>query len=592
MDFGILIVTLLLVYALILFVTELLPYEITAISIMLILIFTGILTLEEALVGFANRAVITIAALFVVSAGLIRSGAVVYVTKKIVNFSGGKPLKTLFISVVIVALFSAFINNTPVVIIFIPIILAVASHNRMSPSKLLIPVSYASILAGSCTLIGTSNNILVSGLSLHFGGFELSMFELTPVGVPITCCGILFMLLFSQKFLPQRKTFAEMTRGGSADYMTELVMQSGSPLIGTTMKDGLAARYPNVNIFEVIKGRSILYPPYEDVVLEEGDSLLVRGSVEDVMNLLKSKYVNLAENISGKDFSISQKNMVLSEILITPNSKFVNETVEDDRFKEELGLTIIAVQRRGIHRKYGAFKRPLMMGDILLVQADEADLRHLVGNPNLMRLEGIEERVVDRDKAPIAITIMLGIILLASFNVLNITLLVLAGAALMVITRCLSTRTAYRSIDLSVLLLIIGTIALGHAMAKTGAAELYANSLYNLIGSYGPHAVCSGLLAMTIVMTNIMSSKATASIFVPLAISLAHTMGVNPEPFVMAICFGVNAPFASPVGFQTNMLVLGPGGYKFVDYLKLGIPLCLIVWILATLMIPVFWPFQ
>jgi di/tricarboxylate transporter len=590
-DFGILIVSILLIYALVLFVTEALPYDVTALSLMVILVFSGILTLDEAVVGFANSAVITIGALFVVSAGLIRSGAVVYVSDKIIRLSGGKPFRALLISIVLVAVFSAFINNTPVVIIFIPIILTVASSNNISASKLLIPISYASILGGSCTLIGTSNNILVSGLSTHFGGSEIGMFDLTPLGVPITVAGIIFLLLLSKKILPDRKTFSEFTKGRGADYMTELIVRKDSPLVGQSIGGGFSAKYPQIKIFEVIKGQSILYPPYDDVVLAEDDSLLIRATVNDFLALLKNRDVNLPEEVTGKDFKISQKNVMLSEILITPNSKFVNETVEDHRFKDELHLSIIAVQRRGTHRRYGTFKRPLAVGDILLVQADEADLKHLTGNPNLMPLEGVEEQMVDKSKAPIAVSIMMGIILLASFGILNITLLALTGAALMVITRCLRTRSAYRSIDFSVLMLIVGAMSLGHAMEKTGAAALYANTMYDLIGSYGPHAVCSGLLGLTIVLTNIMSSKATASIFTPLAISLAKTMGVDPQPFIMAICFGVNAPFASPVGFQTNMLVLGPGGYKFVDYLKLGVPLCLIVWILGTLLIPVLWHF-
>jgi len=209
-----------------------------------------------------------------------------------------------------------------------------------------------------------------------------------------------------------------------------------------------------------------------------------------------------------------------------------------------------------------------------------------------MRLEGVEEQVVDRSRAPIAIIIMLGVILMASSGILNIMVRALTGAMLMVMTRCLRLRTAYRSIDFSILILIAGTMALGSAMAKTGAAALYAEAMFDLLGDYGPRAVLSGMLALAILMSNIMNSKATASLFTPLAITLAQTMGVDTRPFLIALCFGVNAPLATPVGFQTNMLVLGPGGYKFVDYLKMGTPLCFIIWLLASLLIPVLWPFH
>jgi len=591
MDFGILIVTLLLAYALVLFITEAVPYDITAISIMVLLIFTGILKPDEAIYGLASRPVITIGALFVVSAGLIRSGAIDYISDRIISLSAGRPQRMLLISILLTALLSAFINDTPVVMIFIPIMLTVASRYRISPSRLLIPISYSCILGGSCTLIGTSNNILISGLSLSFGGLELSMFELARLGLITALCGILFIFLFSQKVLPRRKTFTEFSRGGSADYMTELIVRPNSSLIGKTIQKGFLEKYPKIKIFEMIKGQAILYPPYDNVLLDEGDDLLIRANVNDFLELLKSDDVHLAKDIVGDDFSISQKRLVLGEVLITPNSKFINETVKDPRFKEELGLTIIAVQRRGIHHKYGAFTRSLRLGDILLVQADESDLRYLRKNPNLMLLEGIEEQVVDKSKAPIAMVIMLGVIVMASSGLLNIMVWALTGAILMVVTRCLRLRAAYHSIDFSILMLIAGTMALGSAMEKTGAAELYADNLFRLLGGYGPQAVLSGLLALTIIMSNIMNSKATASLFTPLALTLAGTMGVDPRPFIIALCFGVNAPFATPVGFQTNMLVLGPGGYKFVDYLKLGIPLCIIIWILASLLIPVLWHF-
>jgi di/tricarboxylate transporter len=591
MDFGILVVTLLLFYALILFITEALPYDITAISIMAILVFTGILTADQAVYGLASRPVITIGALFVVSAGLIRSGAIDLISERIIAFSGGRPLRILLISTLMAAVLSAFINDTPVVMIFIPIILTVSSRHRISPSKLLIPISYACILGGSCTLIGTSNNILISGLSLSLGGPELSMFELSRLGVITAASGILFMLLFSQKILPERRTFTDYSSGGSAHYMTELIIQEESSLAGQTVEAGFSAKYPDIDLFEIIKGRMILYPPYDDIVIDPGDTLLIRAGVNDFMALLKSKDVKVTGEDMGEDFKISEKKMMLGEVLITPNSKFINETVMDPRFKEELGLNIIAVQRRGVHHRYGAFNRPLTLGDILLVQADESDLKYLSKNPNLMRLEGVEEQVVDRSKAPISIAIMMGVIIMASSGVLNIMVWAMLGAMLMVMTRCLRLRTAYRSIDFSVLMLIAGTMALGSAMSKTGAAQLYAEGMYYLLGGYGPRAVLSGLLCLAILMSNIMNSKATASLFTPIALSLAGTVGVDARPFLIALCFGVNAPFATPVGFQTNMLVLGPGGYKFVDYIKMGAPLCLLVWILGSLLIPLLWAF-
>lgn len=587
------IVTVVLIVTLYLLISEAVPVDVTAIGIMVVLMLTRILSPLQAVLGFSNPAVITVGAMLLMSRGLIRTGAVGFLGQKVIEYSRGNPKLAMMITLLIVALASAFINNTPVVVLFIPIILGLSCEYDLSPSKFLIPISYASILAGTCTLIGTSTNIIVSDLSALSGYGRIDIFELSPVGIPIALAGILFLFFSAPLLMPGHTApTCELQDRVDRRYLAELRVPAGSVLVDRYPGPFFSKRYPTFKLFEIVRGSQIVYPDPEGVSISAGDLLLIKGSASDLVAVLNDKTVELPHADDGLNFRAGDKDHLIVELILPPQSSLLGERLLDTHLQGDPDTHIIAIKRRRLH--YSAQKIAnvtLRVGDIILIRCAKDRLDRIRNESDFIIIEDVHHEIIHKRKARWAMLIFGGLVAAAATGLADIMVCALTGVFLMVLTGCLNLRDAYHAIRGDVLLLIVGTLALGTAMEKTGATRFYADWFLSLFKGASPAIVLSGMLLLTSIGTQLLSNNATAVLLLPIAIATALKMGVNPKPFIVGVCFGASACFASPIGYQTNLLVYGPGAYRFSDYLKLGIPLNLLVIIMGSLLIPVFWPF-
>jgi di/tricarboxylate transporter len=585
-------VTLILIVAMLLLVTERLPVDLTSIGIVVALTITGILAPTEAIAGFASPAVITVAAMFLISKGMIRTGAVGFISQKVIEYSRGRATLAIFLILVIVGTASAFINNTPVVVLFIPIILSLSCELDFSPSKFLIPVSYASILAGTCTLIGTSTNIIISDLSAKYGFGALGMFELSPLGVPIALLGIFFLIFAAPKLMPSmHSAVCDLKDDEHRRYLAELQIPRESDIIGEDPHSYFTQNYPDIEVLELIRYSHIFYPGRDPVQIAPDDLLLLKGSANDLVEILHENLVELPMAEEGLDFGAEQKKSLIVELIIPPQSSLVGERLVSSRLRRDPDIHIIAIKRQELHYDEPKVKDiRLKIGDILLVRLPESSLDRLRGETDFIIVEDVHHEIVHKRLARRSFLIFGAMVVAASTGLADILICALAAAFLMVLTGCLQLRDAYRAMDGRVLLIIIAMIALSAALEKTGASEFYARAFLSLFSGASPVFVLSGVILLTSISTHLLSNNATAILLLPIAISAAQSLGVDPKPFIVAVCFGASACFATPIGYQTNLLVYGPGGYRFSDYFKLGMPLNLLVWVMGSLFIPMIWP--
>ncbi|MFH2066861.1 MAG: SLC13 family permease [Pseudomonadota bacterium] len=588
----ILIVTCILLIVLVLLITEKISVDRISVGAMVALIISGILTPNEAVSGFANPAVITVGAMFLISRGLIRTGAVEFISERVLHLSKGKGPLAFIIILLTVGFSSAFINNTPVVVLFVPIVMSLSCEYDTSPSKLLIPVSYTSILAGTCTLIGTSTNIIVSDLSSLYGYGKLGMFELTVVGLPIAIFGVLFLLLFSSRLMPGNTApVCEIDDREDKRYLSQLMVPSGSPLIGQVPVSFFTDKFPSLLLIEAVRDSHLIDPDEDTAAIREGDILLVKGSADDLVGILEKKIVTLPHGEEGMQFGPGLENDLIVELIVPPQSSVLRERLLSTSLQGDPDIQIIAVKSRRLHYSEQKIQNvKLRIGDIILVRCPKKKLEQIRTGYDYIIIEDVHHAIIDKSKARWAFIIFAGVVVSASTGLSDIMTSALAGVFLMAMAGCFRLRDAYRSLEPEILLLIVGMIALGSAMGKTGATQLYAESFLQIFQGMGPKVVLSGIILLSSISSQILSNNATAVLLLPIAISTALTLGVDPKPFIVGICFGASACFATPIGYQTNLLVYGPGGYRFRDYLKMGIPLNLIVIIMGSIFIPLFWP--
>ncbi|MCP3891980.1 MAG: SLC13/DASS family transporter [Desulfobulbaceae bacterium] len=595
------IVSAILLITLYLLITEKISVDLTAIGIMVLLVVSGILSPKETIVGFSNPALITVGAMFVVSKGMMRTGGVEFLGRKIIQLARGNYKLALIIILISVAVASAFINNTPVVILFIPVVMTMCCEFGLSPSKFLIPISYASILAGTCTLIGTSTNIIISDLSniivndLNLGNdySGLSMFELSILGVPLAVTGITFLYFLAPRILPAlANPICQLQNSDHRQYLAELKIPTKSNLIGKNPTDVFQVKYSSVNVIELINKSHIYHPNRDNRTITENDILLIKGSLNDLVAILHNEAVDLPS--SEKDLVLgAQKDApIVVELIISPHSSLRGEKLFRTGLAKDPDVHVIAVKRSNLHMSEKAIHDvQLQTGDVVLIWCHESKLDAIRSGTDFIVIEDVYEELVHKRKAWWSIINFICMIGTATLGLADIMTCALTAAFLMIVTGCLQMRDAYRALQGDVLLLIAGTIALGVGMQKTGASQLYAETFINIFSDSSPMIVLGAIILLTSICTQILSNNATAVLLLPIAISTAIGIGVDPKPFIVGICFGASACFATPVGYQTNLMVYGPGGYSFMDYMKLGIPLNIFVVVASTLMIPVIWPF-
>jgi di/tricarboxylate transporter len=592
-EIDIWIVSIVLIGVLVLLMTEKITVDRTAIGIMVVLALSGILAPKEVVAGFANSAVITVAAMFLISQGLIRTGAVGFISESVVRFSKRKHWLAFIIILLIVGITSAFINNTPVVVLFIPIVMSLSCDYDFSPSKMLIPVSYISILAGTCTLIGTSTNIIISDLSAEAGYGGLNMFELSLLGLPIAVLGFILIISAGIKMMPGHAApVCELKDSENMRYLAEFIIPGESAYISRTPSGIFAEKYPSLKLIELVRKSHILEPCCDWVELEEGDILLVKGSADDLVALLRDKQIQLPHSEENLHFGSNTDDDLVVELIVPPQSSVLRDRLLSIDLQDDPDVQIIAVKSRGLHYSEQKIKNAtIRIGDIILVRCTRKKLEQIRKGNDFIIIEDIHHTMVEKKKARLAFFIFAGVVVSATIGLTDIMVSAISGVFLMAISGCLKLKDAYRSLQPDVLLLIIGTIALGKAMEKTGASQLYAENFLKLFQGLGPGFVLTGIIILSSISTHILSNNATAVLLMPIAISTALNLGVNPKPFIIGICFGASACFATPIGYQTNLLVYAPGGYRFTDYLKLGIPLNLLVIIVASILIPWIWHF-
>lgn len=573
-----------------LFVTEKLRVDLVAVLLMTALMLTGIITPEEGVSGFANPATVTVAAMFVISASLSRTGAVAVLGRASAWVFARNLWAGLAVMMVSVGLISAFMNNTPVVAIFMPIMLSVASAIRISPSKLLMPLSFAAIFGGVCTLIGTSTNLLVSAVAERAGFAPFGMFELTRYGIIVFGVGTAYMLVVA-RWIPGRREVQDPAREyGMGRYMTEIELLDDASSLGMPLAESPLVRELSVEVLEINREGQRIVLPHGHTRLKAGDVLRVMCDVDRIKSLAERQGIRLKPSRAGGAAAADASAGVLVEAVVAPGSDLVGETLKSANFRNTYGANVVALRHRGavLHEKLGS--TALLGGDVLLIEADREHLEVLRNHEAFVMISELAQPEYSRRKPLLATAIVAAVVLTAALGVLPILVSAVAGAVLLVLTGCLQVEEAYHAIDWKVIFLLAGALSLGAALEGTGAARLLSELLIRTAASLGPVAVVSALYLVTTILTEVMSNNATAVLMAPIAIGAAGIMNVDPRPLLMAVAFAASASFATPVGYQTNAMIYGVGKYRFRDFLRIGGPLNIVLWLLASWLIPVIWP--
>ena len=578
--------------ALILFVSDRISADLVAMLMLAALLLFKFITPEEAVSGFSNSATITIGAMFILSAGLVHTGVVDYLGVMASKRVSKTNIGLMLFIIVIAGGASAFINNTAVVAVFLPVIIKISRERGISPSKFLIPLSYAAILGGSMTLIGSSTNILVSSIAKDNGLAEFRMFEFTNVGIVLFAVGGLYLIAFAFRLLPDRAGTGDLTKNyRMRNYLTEVTVTENSGMIGKSLTEKKIAETYDINVLEIIRGDEKIWRQLGSTPILSEDILLVRGSAQNIIKFSESEKLQTLGEAELGDEDLRGEDVILADAIIAPNSRLIGYTVKEIDFRRRYGAFVLAVQSHGrtIRDKIGRI--PLHFGDSLLIQGSPNALRNLQNNRDFLVMEELKLEKFKTDRAIVALGIIALVVLSAALEIFPIMVAAILGAVAMVITGCINIKEAYANIDWMVIFLLAGMIPMGIALEKSGLAALAAGGLLDLLGGSSPVFILSALYIGTVLLSSILSNNATAIVIAPIAISMAVALEVNPKPFLMAIMFGASTSLITPIGYQTNTLVYGPGRYKFFDYFKVGLPLNLIAWILVTLLVPYFWDF-
>lgn len=570
-----------------LWISERLPMDVVAMLVLASLLILGLVTPAQALSGFSSEATITVAAMFVLSSALARSGALRAMGDLLARIRQTW-LFTLTVMLCLGAM-SAFINNTAALAVFLPVVLAVAARNHFSASKILIPMSYAAQMGGVCTLIGTSTNLLVNSIALEHGLEGFGLFEFAPLGLITMAAGLLYVGLLGPWLLPDRRA-TELTEAyGLNKYIAELRVMPGSPLIGQTVTDAkLADRY-GVFVLELLRGDTKIWSPRAQS-LQIGDILLARGDWDQLSTLKDRAKLQLEPEFQLKDSRFRGQPLRLVEAMITPGSRLTGQNLAAVEFETRHTMTVLAIHRRGEVLREKLRDLSLNVGDLLLLLSPERELAALRNNQNLVVLNERENGKVSLRVAISALAVMTGVVAIASVGWLPIVAAAILGCIALVLLGVLKPEEVYDSIDWHVIMLLAGVLPLGVAMQNSGAAALIAQQTLDVFGHLGPLAMLAVIYLLTAILTEFMSNNGAAVLMSPLAIATAQALDSNPSAFLVAVIFAASTSFATPVGYQTNTMVYNAGGYRFTDFIRFGTPLVLVFWAVAVAFIPRFWP--
>ncbi len=596
LNLSITITIIVIILSIILFATELISIDLVAISGIVALIITGVITPQQGVEGFSNKATITVAFMFILSAALLKTGALQYLAHKLSKSFQSNFTLSLIIMMVLIAVISAFINNTPVVAVFIPVVIQLAHSAGYSPQKILIPLSFASIFGGTCTLVGTSTNILVSGIAKSHGMEEISMFSMTPFGLILLVIGILYMVFIGVPLLPKQSPKKNIdSEYNIQDYIMEIELLNNSASINKSIAESEFLTEIGAEIITISRNEEYYPMPSEEFILRTNDILRIKCNVERIKQFKDKIRVVSSDNFKINGNSIRSKEMSIVEIVVTSDSSLEGKTLHQTDFKKRFRAIPLAIKHRENIQHERLYDVILKSGDIVLFEVRTRylnDLKKLEREQNSSIVILSEENILDfnQSKFYIVLFILLGVILTATIGIFDIMVSAMLGVTLLSLFKIVSMKEAYESINWKVIMLLAGALSLGTAMANTGLDQLIATSLVSTLEPWGPIAILSGLYLITSLLTELMSNHATAALLAPIAIVTANNLDLNPMPFLMAVTFAASASFMTPTGYHANTMVYSAGQYKYFDFLKVGTLLNILFWILATLLIPVFYP--
>ena len=571
-----------------LFVSERLPVDVVALLALAALLILGLVRPDQALSGFASEATVTVAAMFVLSSALSRNGALHVISQMLSRIRQG----TLFTLVVMLALagLSAFINNTAAMAVFLPVVLAVAARNRFSASKVLIPMSYAAQMGGVCTLIGTSTNLLVNSIAHDLGHPGFGLFEFAPLGLACMAAGILYVMLAGRFLLPSHRQSELTATYDLAKYITELRVEDDSPLIGQSVAEAKLGERYGVYVLELLRGEQEVWSPRAQQ-LKAGDILLARGDWQQLSQMRAEHKLSLHPEFKLRDASFKSDEQVLTEAMVAPGSRLAGHSLAELDFQWHYNATVLAIHRRGGIVRSKLRDVRLQLGDILLTLAPASEMPFLRGNANLIILSEREEDSRSSRRAWLSVAVMAGVVAAAAALDTPIVVAALIGCVALMLLRCIDPQDAYEAIDWRVIMLLAGVLPLGIALQESGAASFLVDAVLGMMGRDNPVVVLAAIYLLTAILTEAMSNNAAAVLLAPIAFSSAQALGVSPTPFLIAVAFAASTSFATPIGYQTNTMVYNVGGYRFSDFIKIGLPLNLLFLALATWLIPQLFPF-
>ena len=588
------------------FVSERLAPDLTALLALLALLLSGVLTPYEAFAGFSHPATISVAAVLVLSAGVERTGVLTYIARRLLTPLASSQLTITIVIMVTISALSAFVNNTAAVAVFIPVLIEVSRRTKTSPSRLLMPMSHAATFGGMCTLIGTSTNLVAHEFAVSHGLRGFSMFELGKVGLPMLIAGYAYILFIGRRFLPQTEPQGVLAQQSDERYVAEVIVQPNSSWTGRAVNAEFLERDFDVDLIGLVRGGQPIPLDGSDLIFTPYDSVLVRGSLEHVLALAAQNGLELQrprtiapgaasiasdenQETPGSSAEEQPEKLQLADVVVLTTSGLIGRTLKASRFAERYDAVVLALRRRGAVTDRPS-ATPLHAGDMLLVEGRSDAIQALAETRGFVVVGTPAHPEQRPGKLAITVLTLFAVVIVVSLGFLPIVTAATAGCAVLMVTGCLRPLEAYRAIDLSLVFILAGSLALGAALDKTGITTVLADWLSGLSGTTGPFVIMAGFFLLAVVISELMSNSGTVALLGPITISVAAKMGINPMSLLAAITFGSSAAFAMPIGYQTSLMIYGPGGYRFSDFIRMGIPLDLILAVLALLLIPYFWP--